>query len=87
MTEIRFTEKFRKQYNKVGAKIQRSVDERLRLFMSNSDNPLLRNHPLIGKLKGRYSINVNGDWRAIYSVDSQGVAIFELLGKHSQLYG
>ena len=85
MTEIRFTEKFRKQYNKVGAKIQRSVDERLRLFMSNSDNPLLRNHPLIGKLKGRYSINVNGDWRAIYS-EYSNVIIFELLGTHSQLY-
>lgn len=45
---------------------------------------------LTGKLAPYRSINITGDWRALYSedVDDEGnkTFIFEALGAHSQLY-
>jgi mRNA-degrading endonuclease YafQ of YafQ-DinJ toxin-antitoxin module len=32
-------------------------------------------------------MNVNGDWRAIYSGRGEEVIIFALIGIHSELYG
>ncbi|MBI2330404.1 type II toxin-antitoxin system mRNA interferase toxin, RelE/StbE family [Candidatus Daviesbacteria bacterium] len=58
---------------------------RLELFIINQFHPQLNNHSLTGKYKGNRSINITGDWRAIYSEEKDSV-IFELLGTHSQLY-
>lgn len=50
--------------------------------------PMLRNHSLSGKYKGCRSINVSGDWRAIFREYKGGAVIyFEMLGTHSELYG
>jgi mRNA-degrading endonuclease YafQ of YafQ-DinJ toxin-antitoxin module len=38
---------------------------------------------------GYRSINVTGDWRALYSEQQQNgkeIIVFEMLGTHSQLY-
>jgi addiction module RelE/StbE family toxin len=86
MIKVRFTTKFKKQLNKTDRKIQKAFDNRLTLFLENSDNPTLNKHSLIGKFKGCQSININGDWRAIYSTDSDKEIIFEFIGTHSQLY-
>ncbi|GAI64559.1 unnamed protein product, partial [marine sediment metagenome] len=32
------------------------------------------------------SINITGDWRALYSKPDKDIIIFEALGIHSQLY-
>lgn len=87
---ISFGRKFNKQYQKADLKIQSAFNARLKLFQQNPLNPLLDNHPLIGNYLGKRSINITGDWRAIYSEteDEEGVSIhFHLLGTHSQLYG
>lgn len=80
-----FAKTFSKQYGKAGRKIRSAFDERLELFLLDPFHPLLNNHALTGKYKGMRSINVTGDWRAIYSENKEAV-IFELLGTHSQLY-
>lgn len=60
------------------------------MFTQNPTNELLNNHPLIGKFQGLRSINVIGDWRAVYSIrktlESEREYCFELVGTHSQLY-
>jgi addiction module RelE/StbE family toxin len=87
--EIRLSANFSKQYHRASDKIKKSFYKRLQLFKQDSRNPLLRNHPLKGSLQGFKSINVTGDWRALYSQfeEKDGIIIiFEMLGKHSQLY-
>lgn len=63
---------------------------RLEIFLDDSHNPQLNNHKLTSELQGYRSINVTGDWRAIYSEaeDEEGekIVIFEVLGTHSELY-
>lgn len=67
--------------------MQEQFDERLRLFLVNEKDPLLRLHPLRGKFGGYYSINVSGDLRALFYREGDEVVIFALIGTHSQLYG
>lgn len=88
--EIRFSARFRKQYDKANQKIKTAFHQRLELFKQDLFHLQLNNHQLTGKLKGYRSINVTGDWRAIYLEykDKRGkqIIVFEMLGTHSQLY-
>lgn len=87
---VRFSRHFVRQYDRVGPKLKTAFQERLELFMANPFNPVLNNHPLKGRYQGYRSINVTGDWRAIYAEDmardGEKTVIFEALGTHSQLY-
>lgn len=85
---ISFTRSFQKQYKKADKTIQKTFQKRLKLFMEDPLNDLLRNHALQGKLSGYRSINITGDWRALYSVNQKDneLVIFEAIGTHSQLY-
>lgn len=87
---IKYSATFKKQYKKAPKKIQEKVKEKISLFVQNYTNQLLNNHALTGEFKGCRSINVTGDWRAIYSIrlslKAEQEYYFELLGTHSQLY-
>lgn len=84
---VRFHKNFVKSYQKRSPKIQQAADKKLRLFAENPFSSMLGNHPLIGKFKGYRSINITGDFRAIYKEIRQDTVIFVLLGTHSELYG
>lgn len=88
--KVNFSRKFSKLYSKVELKVKVVFQARLELFQQEPLNPLLNNHPLKGRLSGYRSINITGDWRALYSEsvgkDSELVVTFEVLGTHSQLY-
>lgn len=88
--QVRFSKRFVKQYDKAGEKIKRSFDKRLKIFIEDPYNSSLNNHQLTGSFSGYRSINITGDWRAIYSVskskDGGIVIVFEMLGIHSQLF-
>ena len=88
--QVRFSKRFGKSYEKADLKTRRAFNKRLKLFLQNQLHPLLNNHSLTGKLSGYRSINVTGDWRAIFSItineEGEQIAIFEMLGTHSQLY-
>ena len=87
---INFSNSFDKQLKKAPLKIKIVFKKRLELFLKEPFHPQLRNHPLLGKLSNYRSINITGDWRAIYSeykTTKEGiVTIFEAIGTHSQLY-
>ncbi|MBI3627032.1 type II toxin-antitoxin system RelE/ParE family toxin [Candidatus Uhrbacteria bacterium] len=76
---------FKKQYKKLTA-VQNKVDERLGLFLADPFDPLLNNHALSGKYVDCRSINISGDYRAIYQLLDDDVAYFITLDKHSNLY-
>ena len=85
--EVKFSSKFAKQYDKSPFKIRQAFDNRLKLFLGDTFHPLLNNHSLVGKYTGYRSINVTGDWRAIFHEFHSGELVyFEAIGTHSQLY-
>jgi len=87
--KILFSKKFNKQYHKADKKIQTAFSLRLQIFMKDPHNPRLRLHQLSGKFSDFQSINITGDWRALYSEQKDGdgsIILFEALGTHAQLY-
>jgi len=84
---IQYAPKFKKQYKKLPLELRARFDERLRLFVVDPTNPVLRVHPLKGSYKGYWSMNISGDLRALYLMSGEELIIFALIGTHSQLYG
>ena len=86
---VLYSTKFKKQLAKAGPKIEKAFIKRRRVFQKNPTHHLLHNHKLSGLYEGFRSINITGDWRALYIETAKGdtrIAEFRLLGTHSQLY-
>ena len=83
---ISYTRNFIKQSKKLNKPIRLNLLERIELFSNNPLDSELNNHPLKGKYKQYRSINVTGDFRALY-LTRDDLIIFDIVGTHSQLYG
>lgn len=85
--KVIFHKRFTKDYNRLDLKIHRAFEKHLQIFYTNPYQAKLNNHPLKGKWQGYRSINISGDFRAVYKLVSEEEAIFITIGSHSQLYG
>jgi len=83
---ISYSKSFLKQAKKLDKPVRQKLLERIGLFSKNPLDYELNNHPLKGKYKQYRSINVTGDFRALYLTRGD-LVIFDLVGTHSQLYG
>jgi addiction module RelE/StbE family toxin len=83
---INYSKRFIKQAKKLPPKLQVKLFNRIEVFRNNPLHPELRNHQLKGKYKAYWSIDVTGDYRALYLQHPEEV-IFDKIGTHSQLYG
>lgn len=81
-----FSKKFIKQYNAAPDFIRQSFDARAAIFLLNKFDQTLNNHQLNGKLSNLRSINISGDWRALFEELGSGNVVFKAIGTHSQLY-
>ena len=84
--DIVFEHGFKKKLKKISPKIKKNFYERLTLFELNKFNPILSNHSVEKKFPGCRSINVTGDYRAIFKEISSDAVIFMLIGTHSEFY-
>lgn len=84
---IRYHRKFLKSYHKLPVKIQITTDEKIRLFSKDPFFSQLENHALTGKYQGYRSVNITGDYRAIYKEFADKEVVFVILGTHAELYG
>lgn len=84
--KISYSKKFLKEFKKCPPKIKQALKKRLQLFVTTPDAVILNNHQLSGQLKNYHSINVTGDWRALFILEKDDEVIFMNIGTHSQLY-
>lgn len=87
--KIIFKKSFDKQKKKLPLKIRNQLTKRLLLFIESPFNTLLHNHSLQGHYSGYRSINITGDYRAIFTELSEGryeFVEFSKIGTHSELY-
>lgn len=75
-----------KDLKKTSLKVQEKFFDRLTLFEKDQSDPVLNNHALKGKYLGYRSINITGDFRAIFKIVGKE-AIFVVIDSHSNLYG
>lgn len=80
-----FHKRFKKQLKKYSF-LTAQAEERIILFITDPFHPILNNHPLTGEWTGYRSININGDYRAIYRLIEKDAAFFVDMDSHSNLY-
>jgi mRNA-degrading endonuclease YafQ of YafQ-DinJ toxin-antitoxin module len=83
---ILFHKRFDKMAGKLSPKVKQKLRERLELFRLNPTDPRLRMHALHSPYGGSYSIDITGDYRAIYVLVDDATALFTHIGTRSQLY-
>lgn len=84
--KISYTKNFVKLSKRLSPKLRVQVIERITLFSVNPLDPQLRDHQLKGKYKHYRSIDITGDYRALYLLQGDEV-IFDVVGTQSKLYG
>jgi len=77
---------FEKKFVRLTPKLKEKFKERRDLFLEDSFHPLLNNHQLGGDRIGQWSINITGDWRAIYVFKDKDTVIFIDIDTHGNLY-
>ncbi len=85
--QINYHKKFLKDFDRLNTKIQQKFFERLRIFSRNPFDAVLNNHAVDGVYPGWRSINITGDFRALYEIPSENAVKFMRIGTHSELYG
>ncbi len=78
---------FKKQFRKLPLKVQEQFFRRVELFLKDKFNPILNNHSVDSAYPGWQSINVTGDYRALYEPVGDKIAVFMKISTHSDLYG
>ena len=82
-----YSKKFRKSYRKLVPKVREKFKERRNVFLMNPFDPILDNHLLHGEYAGCRSINITGDYRAIFYHEGVGAVRFIAIGTHHELFG
>ena len=83
---IVFHKRFKKKYNRLPTKLRDKCDERILLFDRDPRNSSLENHPLGGDRLGQWSINITGDYRALYEFSNANSVVFVDIDTHNKLY-
>lgn len=81
-----YKREFDRSYSKLNNKIKLRFDERLTLFSKEPNCRILNLHKLNGKYDGMWSINITGDYRAIFYKQNEEIIIFINIGTHSELF-
>ncbi len=80
-----FNKSFKKRI-KGNLKLVRKTEERIKLFLENTDNSVLKDHKLTGDWKDHRAFRITGDIRIIYYPVSKNEVIFIDIGSHNQVY-
>ena len=83
-----FHKYFNKSYKKCPIDIQNKFKKKLKIFLENPNNSNLKNHSLVGEWSNFRSINITGDYRALYHfLDlEKNLVEFFIIDTHSNLY-
>jgi addiction module RelE/StbE family toxin len=84
--QVALSSSFNKRIKKIPKKIVDKFFERLELFKQDKFNPVLNSHKLHGEYEGSNSINITGDFRAVFECFDQDRVIFSDIGAHQELY-
>ena len=83
---VKFHRDFDKSFKKLPVDVKKKFIQRKEIFVKDPLHRLLNNHTLAGEWQGYRSINVTGDYRAVYSQMDKDTVLFVEIGTHPQLY-
>lgn len=86
--KVEYSRDFKKHFQKrilSNSSLTSRFDERFELFLNDSKNPLLKDHPLKGNKIGLRAFSITGDIRVIYQIIGETIYFFDI-GTHNQVY-
>lgn len=83
--EVILHKNFIKKFKKLPDKIKNKFQEKLKILLESPFSNLLNNHRVGSVFPNCRSINITGDYRAIFYEENK-VIIFITIGTHSELY-
>ena len=89
MIKLKFSEKYKKMLRILCAnneELIEVIEMRIFLFSKNPNDTRLRNHPLIKRLKGKWSFSVTPDIRIVYEWKGANTVRFLAIGHHEEVY-
>jgi len=86
MLILAYSKNFKKSLKKKDKFVQEKTRERIRLFKEDPSNLLLNNHKLHGEYEGCNSINITGNFRAVFQYLDENQIVFVDIGTHPELY-
>ncbi len=84
--DVKFSKYFNRDFHRCDKQIQIKTKQRIQLLLKETQHPLLRLHKLNGRWLGHWSINITGDYRALFILEEPTTALFVKIGTHAQLY-
>lgn len=84
--KVEWKTSFTKRFRKLPQPLRERCKDRLKIFELERSHILLNDRPLHGAWVGCRSINVTGDYRAIY-VEVADIVWFIRIGTHHELFG
>ena len=81
-----YSSNFKKRIKKLPKPIVEKFYIRLELFKKDKFNSILNNHKLHGEYEGSNSLNITGDFRAIFEYVKEDYVLFSDIGTHPELY-
>lgn len=79
---------FKKNYQKrilPNKNLDKKFEEKLKLFIVNPNDPELKDHKLLGTLRGLRSFSITGGIRVIYRRIGNTIELYDI-GNHNQVY-
>lgn len=88
MAKIKYVGNFIKHFNKriePFTNLSQKFDERIKLFLTDSSHPILKDHQLKGNKIGFRSFSITGDMRIVYYTKEGRISFVDIV-THNQVY-
>lgn len=88
MANIRYVGNFIKHFSKriePFTNLSQKFDERIKVFLTDSSHPILKDHQLKGDKIGLRSFSITGDIRVVYYIKEDCIYFVDI-GTHNQVY-
>lgn len=86
--QIKYHKEFIKNYKKritPHPKLVSQFQKQLSKFIQNANDPILKDHKLVGKKLGFRAFSVTGDIRVVYKLINSDLWLYDI-GSHNQVY-
>lgn len=85
---VEYTKDFFKNYKKrilPNRSLREKFSQRLKLFMANRQNPIIKDHALTGEKQEYRAFWITGNIRVVYRIFDDTVRFYDI-GTHNQVY-
>ena len=86
MLKALYHKDFKKDSKNLPKNVKEQFAERFLMFLKNPTEPILKDHPLVGDLRGKRAFSVAGDTRVIYRFLNKEIVLLLRIGTHNQVY-